>query len=183
VKIFSPTNLRLPITFPSSHCPFTPVEPGYWVGLYEEDYERNELCVKCVCFICILLYCYRLYFLTVATFPATYTYSSSVQKNEKLVTVCLARSNFAPIHLPRRNTPAYGTHHLCVAILTTKHILTDYLLLFLAADLRMDPALRSRLVSSVAFAYFGNAYNSTTRLNDGIFTVHRFFVATSARLH
>jgi hypothetical protein len=25
-------------------------------------YERNELCEKCVCFICILLYCSRLYF-------------------------------------------------------------------------------------------------------------------------
>jgi hypothetical protein len=59
----------------------------------------------------------------------------------------------------------------------------DYLLLFLAADLRMDPALRPRPVSSVAFGYLGNAYNSTTRLNDGIFTVHRFSVATSARLH
>jgi hypothetical protein len=59
----------------------------------------------------------------------------------------------------------------------------DYLLLFIAADLRMDPALRPRPVSSVVFAYLGNAYNSTTRLNDGIFTVHRFSVATSARLH
>jgi hypothetical protein len=89
--------------------------------------EGNELCVKCVCFICILLYCNRLSFLTIATFPATYTLQQlgrSLQKNEKLVTVCLARSNFAPIHLPRRNTPAYGTHHLCVAILTTEHILT-----------------------------------------------------------
>jgi hypothetical protein len=59
----------------------------------------------------------------------------------------------------------------------------DYLLLFIAADLRMDPALRPRPVSSVAFAYLGNTYNSTTRLNDGIFTVHRFSAATSARLH
>jgi hypothetical protein len=58
-----------------------------------------------------------------------------------------------------------------------------YLLLFLAADLRMDPALRPRPVSSVAFAYLGNTYNSTSRLNDGIFTVHRFSVATSAQLH
>jgi hypothetical protein len=58
----------------------------------------------------------------------------------------------------------------------------DYRLL-LAADLRMDPALRPRPVSSVAFAYLGNACNSTTRLNDGIFTVLRFSVATSARLH
>jgi hypothetical protein len=33
----------------------------------------------------------------------------------------------------------------------------DYLLLLLAADLRMDPALRPRPVSSVAFAYLGNA--------------------------
>jgi hypothetical protein len=47
----------------------------------------------------------------------------------------------------------------------------------------MDPALRPRPVSSVAFAYLGNTYNSTTRLNDGKFTVHRFSVATSARLH
>jgi hypothetical protein len=59
----------------------------------------------------------------------------------------------------------------------------DYLLLFIVADLRMDPALRPRPVSSVAFAYLGNTYNSTTRLNDGIFTVRRFSVATSARLH
>jgi hypothetical protein len=59
----------------------------------------------------------------------------------------------------------------------------DYLLLFIAADLRMDPALRPRPVSSVAFAYLGNTYNSTTRLADGIFRVHRFSVATSARLH
>jgi hypothetical protein len=59
----------------------------------------------------------------------------------------------------------------------------DYLRLLLAADLRMDPALRPRPVSSVAFAYLGNAYNSTARLNDGIFTVHRFSFAASARLH
>jgi hypothetical protein len=32
----------------------------------------------------------------------------------------------------------------------------NYLLLSLAADLRMDPALRPRPVSSVAFAYLGN---------------------------
>jgi hypothetical protein len=59
----------------------------------------------------------------------------------------------------------------------------DYLLVFIAADLRMDPTLRPRPVSSVAFACLGKTYNSTTRLNDGIFTVHRFSVATSARLH
>jgi hypothetical protein len=58
----------------------------------------------------------------------------------------------------------------------------DYLLLRVA-DLRTDPALRPRPLSSVAFAYLGNAYNSTTRLNHGIFTVHRFSVATSSRLH
>jgi hypothetical protein len=33
----------------------------------------------------------------------------------------------------------------------------DYLFLLPAADLRMDPALRPRPVSSVAFAYLGNA--------------------------
>jgi hypothetical protein len=33
----------------------------------------------------------------------------------------------------------------------------DYLFLLPVADLRMDPALRSRPVSSVAFAYLGNA--------------------------
>jgi hypothetical protein len=59
----------------------------------------------------------------------------------------------------------------------------DYVPLFLAADSRINPALRPRPVSSVAFAYLGNAYNSTTRLNDGIFTVHQFSIATSARLH
>jgi hypothetical protein len=49
----------------------------------------------------------------------------------------------------------------------------------------MDPALRPRPVSSVAFAYLGNVtlYNSTTRWNDGIFKVHRFSVVTPARLH
>jgi hypothetical protein len=94
VKIFSPTNLRLPITFPSS-LPLHSVEPGYGDDVYE----------------------------------------------------------------------------------------ADYLLLFHAADLSMDPVLRPRPVSSVAFAYLGNAYNSTTRLNDGIFTVHRFSIVTSARLH
>jgi hypothetical protein len=40
----------------------------------------------------------------------------------------------------------------------------------------MDPALGPHPVSSVALAYL-------TRLNDGIFTVHRFSVATSTRLH
>jgi hypothetical protein len=59
----------------------------------------------------------------------------------------------------------------------------DYLLPVIAGDLRMDPALRPRPVFSVAFAYLGNTYNSTTRLSDGIFTVDRFSVATSARLH
>jgi hypothetical protein len=54
---------------------------------------------------------------------------------------------------------------------------------FLVADLRMDAALRPRPVSLVMFAYLGNTYKSTTRLIDGIFTVHRFSVATSARLH
>jgi hypothetical protein len=94
VKIFSPTNLRLPHQIPHV-TPFTPVEPGYGVDLSEDDYQ----------------------------------------------------------------------------------------LLFLAADLRMDPALKPRPVSSGASAYLGNAYNSTTRLNDGRFTVHRVSVATSARLH
>jgi hypothetical protein len=56
----------------------------------------------------------------------------------------------------------------------------DYLFLLTAADLRMDPALRPRPVSSLTSV---TLYNSTTRLNDGIFTVHRFSVATSTRLH
>jgi hypothetical protein len=98
----------------------------------------------------LYVYCYIVvacifFFLTVATFPATYIrqLGRSLQKNEKLVTVCLSRPNFALIHLsqrntpaskkytrlkeihpPQRNTPAYGTHHLCVAISTIKHILT-----------------------------------------------------------
>jgi hypothetical protein len=55
----------------------------------------------------------------------------------------------------------------------------DYLFLLPVADLRMDPALRLRPVSSVALV---TLYNSTARLNDGIFTVHRFSVATSTRL-
>jgi hypothetical protein len=53
-------------------------------------------------------------------------------------------------------------------------------LLLPAADLRMDPAPRPRPVSSLTSV---TLYSSTTRLNDGIFTVHRFSVATSARLH
>jgi hypothetical protein len=59
----------------------------------------------------------------------------------------------------------------------------DYLLIFIAADLRRDPPLILRQLSSVVLAYLGNTYNSTTRLNDGIFTVHGVSVATSARLH
>jgi hypothetical protein len=38
----------------------------------------------------------------------------------------------------------------------------DYLLLFIGADLTMDPALRPRPVSSVVFVYVSNTYNSTT---------------------
>jgi hypothetical protein len=56
----------------------------------------------------------------------------------------------------------------------------DYLLLLLAADLKMDPASRSRPLPSLTSV---TLHNSTTRLNDGIFTVHRFSVATSVRLH
>jgi hypothetical protein len=104
---------------------------------------KETSCVKNVYVLyvyCGIVVAY-LFFLTVATFPATYIQQlgRSLQKNEKLVTVCLSRSNFAlihlsqrntpaskkytclkEIHLPQRNTPAYGTHHL----LTTKHILT-----------------------------------------------------------
>jgi superfamily II DNA/RNA helicase len=67
-------------------------------------------CVKKV--YVLYVYCYIvvacIFFLTVATFPATYIQQlgRSLQKNEKLVTVCLSRSNFALIHLPQRNTPA-----------------------------------------------------------------------------
>jgi hypothetical protein len=56
----------------------------------------------------------------------------------------------------------------------------DYLFLLPAADLRMDPALRPRPVSSLTSV---TLQNSTTRLNYGIFRVHRFFIVTSARLH
>jgi hypothetical protein len=56
----------------------------------------------------------------------------------------------------------------------------DYLFLLPAADLRMDPALRPRPVSSLTSVAL---YISITRLNDDIFTVHRFSVATSTRLH
>jgi hypothetical protein len=56
----------------------------------------------------------------------------------------------------------------------------DYLFLLPATDLRMDPALRPRPVSSLTSV---TLYNSTTRLNDGIFKIHRFSVVTPARLH
>jgi hypothetical protein len=56
----------------------------------------------------------------------------------------------------------------------------EYLFLLPAADLRMDPALRPRPVSSLTSV---TLYNSTTRLNDGIFKVHRFSGVTPARLH
>jgi hypothetical protein len=48
-----------------------------------------------------------------------------------------------------------------------------------ASDSRMGTEWRPRLVSLVAFAYL---HNLTTRLNDGIFIVHRFSIATPARL-
>jgi hypothetical protein len=44
----------------------------------------------------------------------------------------------------------------------------------------MDPASRPRPVSSLTSV---TLCNSTTRLNDGIFRVHRFSVVTPARLH
>jgi hypothetical protein len=63
-------------------------------------------CVKmCMFYMCYIIFSY---YLTVAAFPATYTLQKlgrSLQKNEKLFNVCLAQSNFAPIHLSRRNTP------------------------------------------------------------------------------
>jgi hypothetical protein len=55
----------------------------------------------------------------------------------------------------------------------------EYLFLLPAADLRMNPALRPRPVSSLTSV---TLYNSTTRLNDSIFKVHRFSVVTPARL-
>jgi hypothetical protein len=55
----------------------------------------------------------------------------------------------------------------------------DYLFLFPVADLRMDPALRPRPVCSLTSV---TLYNLTTRLNDGIFRVHRFSAVTPARL-
>jgi hypothetical protein len=93
-------------------------------------YLKEMSCVKNVYVLYVYCYivvaCIFIIFLTVAIFPATYIQQlgRSLQKNEKLFTVCLSRSNFALIHLPQRNTPLYGTHHLCVATLTTKHILT-----------------------------------------------------------
>jgi hypothetical protein len=59
----------------------------------------------------------------------------------------------------------------------------DYLPLFIIADLRMDSTPRPRPVSSVTFADLRNTHISTTRLNDGIYTVYQFSVATSTRLH
>jgi hypothetical protein len=60
-----------------------------------------------------------------------------------------------------------------------------YLLLLLAPDLRMDPTLRPiqslRLYSFTSTS--GTLTSSTTRLKDGIFTVHQFSVAISAQLH
>jgi hypothetical protein len=56
----------------------------------------------------------------------------------------------------------------------------NYLFLLPAADLRMDLALRPRPVSSLTSVIL---HNSATRLNDGIFRVHRFSVVTPARLH
>jgi hypothetical protein len=56
----------------------------------------------------------------------------------------------------------------------------DYRFLLPLADLRMDPALSPRPVSSLTPV---TLHNSTTRLNDGIFTAHRFSVVTPARLH
>jgi hypothetical protein len=56
----------------------------------------------------------------------------------------------------------------------------DYLFLLPAANLRMDPASRSRPVSSLTSVVL---HNSTTRLNDDIFKVHWFSVVTPDRLH
>jgi hypothetical protein len=37
VKFFRPLFFAFPI-IPPHHCPFTPVMPGYWVDLFEDDY-------------------------------------------------------------------------------------------------------------------------------------------------
>jgi hypothetical protein len=49
----------------------------------------------------------------------------------------------------------------------------DDLRLLIAIDLRLGPILRPCRVSSVAFACRGNTYNSTTQLDDDIFTMTR----------
>jgi hypothetical protein len=83
-------------------------------------------------------------------------------------------------------SPSYPSHHCPFTPVEPGHGVDlfedDYLFLPPAADSRMDPELRPRPASPVAFASSVTFYNSTTRLNDGIFTVHRFSVATSARL-
>jgi hypothetical protein len=59
----------------------------------------------------------------------------------------------------------------------------DYLFLLPTADLRMDPASRPRQSLQLRSLTSVTLYNSTTRLNDSIFKVHRFSVVTPARLH
>jgi hypothetical protein len=82
-------------------------------------------------------------------------------------------------------SPSYPPHHCPFTPVEPGYGVdfeNDYLFLLPAADLRMDPALRPRPVSSFSSV---TLYNSkimcTTRLSDGIFTVHRVSVATSAR--
>jgi hypothetical protein len=79
-------------------------------------------------------------------------------------------------------SPSHSPHHYPFTPVEPGYrvdLFEDNYLLLLAADLRMDPALRPRPVSSLTSV---TVHNSTTRLNDGIFTVRRFSVATSTRL-
>jgi hypothetical protein len=116
-----PTLFAFP-SYPPHHCPFTPVEPGYGVDLFEDDY--------------LLL-------------PAADLRMDPALRPRPVSSVAFAYLGNTPQldHCPF--TPVEPGYEVDL-------FEDDYLFLLPAADLRMDPALRPRPVSSVAFAYPGD---------------------------
>jgi hypothetical protein len=83
-------------------------------------------------YLYIYIYCCRFFIKTVAIFPATYTLQQldkSLQNKQNNETTSyriplVTYSPTSPQSLPCSNMPAHGTHHLCLPILSTRHILT-----------------------------------------------------------
>jgi hypothetical protein len=84
-----------------------------------------------------------------------------------------------PDDLPLDHFPPRSRKHMCNADLYPTPQLTIFGFFYLS---RLEN-LRDLPFRTESYIGIVHPLNSTTRLNDGIFTVHQFSVATSARLH